>query len=214
MSDGLNIVSQNNKNLSTVLAADSVKTDFQGSDQRRLGEDLIKESLKHAGDSQAQAEKARDYLNAADNLERMAKAVRSQAKRIRENDVKPEDAVKHISEVFGNQVQMPLPKDATPEQLESIADDLEAKAKENRRIADDLLKDSEHKEQLSLKLKEQAMLVVKKETGADDLRMRSVTAHNEGLSMVFKKLGIYNVDMQFKEQVAYASRKASEKGLS
>jgi ribosomal protein L17 len=213
MSDGLNIVSQNNKNLSTVLAADSVKSDFQGSDQRKLGEDLIKESLKHAGDSQAQAEKARDYLNAADNLERMAKAVRSQAKRIKENDVKPEDAVKQISEVFGNQVQMPLPKDATPEQLESIADDLEAKAKENRRIADDLLKDSEHKEALSLKLKEQAMLMVKKETGADSLRMKSVTAHNEGLSMVFKKLGIYNVDMQYKEQVAYASRKASEKGL-
>ncbi len=205
------INSVNNKNLS-ILATESTQVNYEGGNQRRLGEDLLKESSKHLTDSRAQAEKAREYLNAADVLERAAKAVRAQAQRIKEGSVKKEDAVKEVAQVFGSMVQMPLPKNASPEELERIAEDLEAKAKENRLIADELLKDSESKEALSNRLREQAVMVAKKESGIDAMRMRSVTAHTEGLSMVFKKLGIYNLDMQYKELIAYASKKSMERG--
>lgn len=213
MSDNLNIVSQNNKNLSAVLSSDSVQNKSAGDTQRNLGEDLIKESAKHSNNSQAQAEQARQYLQAADALEKMAQAVRVKADQLRNNEVKKEDTVKEVMEIVGG-LEMPVPKNATPEQLEKMAEDLEAKAKENRKKADDLLITSEESEKMANQLKEQATMVHNKDNNISDLRMKSVSAHSEGLNMVFKKLGIYNVDMQYKEQIAYANKKASEKGLS
>lgn len=213
MSDNLNIVSQNNKNLSAVLSSDSVQNKSAGDTQRNLGEDLIKESAKHSNNSQAQAEQARQYLQAADSLERMAQAVRVKADQLRNKEVKKEDTVKEVMEIVGG-LEMPVPKNATPEQLEKMAEDLEAKAKENRKKADDLLINAEESEKMANKLKEQATLVHNKDNNMSDLRMKSVSAHSEGLNMVFKKLGIYNVDMQYKEQIAYANKKAAEKGLS
>lgn len=213
MSDNLNLVSQNNKNLSAILASESVQNKFEGDNQKNLGEELIKESAKHTNNSKAQAEQAREYLSAADSLEKMAQAVRVKAEQLRNNELKKEDTVKAVSEVVQG-LEMPVPKNATPEQLERMAEDLEAKAKENRRKADDLLQNSEESEKMASKLKEQAELVNKKDSNLSALRLKSVSAHTEGLSMVFKKLGIYNVDMQYKEQIAYASRKSAEKGLS
>lgn len=213
MSDSLNIVSQNNKNLSAVLSADSVQNKSAGDTQKSLGEDLIKESAKYSSNSQAQAEQARQYLQAADSLEKIAQAIRVKADQLRNKEVKKEDTVKAVKEIVGG-LEMPVPKDATPEQLERMAEDLEAKAKENRKRADDLLKHSEESEKMANKLKEQANMVHRKGDNMSDLRMKSVSAHTEGLNMVFKKLGIYNVDMQYKEQIAYANKKAAEKGLS
>lgn len=213
MSDNLNIVSQNNKNLSAVLSAESVQNKTAGDTQKSLGEDLIKESAKHSNNSQAQAEQARQYLQAAESLEKIAQAVRVKADQLRNKEVKKEDTVKEVMEIVGG-LQMPVPKNATPEQLERMAEDLETKAKENRKRADDLLKHSEESEKMANKLKEQANMVHRKGDNMSDLRMKSISAHTEGLSMVFKKLGIYDVDMQYKEQIAYANKKAAEKGLS
>ena len=46
-----------------------------------------------------------------------------------------------------------------------------------------------------------------------ELQLKSGQAHNEGLNIVFKKLGINRLDAEYKEQVAYSQKKESEARL-
>ncbi len=216
MTDSIGLINQSEstKKLSASLSIEGKGADLQDNSHKKLGDDLTKESQKYSNDSRAQSEQAREYLHAADALEKMAKAIRVKADELRKKEIKKEEAVKQIAEVIaGNGLQMPVPKDATPEQLEKIADDLENRAKENRVIANDLLKGAEEKEKIANKLKEQATMINQKENNMDDLRLKSVMAHSQGLNEVFKKLGIFKVEAQYKEQLAYAEKKAQEKGI-
>lgn len=209
MSNGPNAI-QNNKNTSAILATDGVQDKLESDSRRKVGEDLLKESTNYSDNSKAQADKAREYLAAADALEKMADAVRVKAEQLRNNEITKEKAVKEVVHVVGTVLQIPVPKNATPEMLENIAEELEAKAKENRRTADDLLKQSEESSRLAKQLKEQAEIITRKDMNLSDIHMKSAQAHNEGLNMVFKKLGIYRLDAEYKEQIAYSQKKAAE----
>lgn len=209
MTNGPNTV-HNNQQISAILTTDSAQNKLEGNSQKKIAEALLSESENYSLDSNQKKEQAQQYLMAADALEKMADAVRVKAEQLRNNEVNKDDVVKEVVEVVGVVLQMLVPKDATPELLDEIADSLEAKAKENRRMADDLLIHSEKSHELSVKLKEQANLISEKDMNISDLRLRSIVSHNEGLKMIFDKLGIFNLDAQYKEQVAYAERKSKE----
>lgn len=209
MTDGVNSV-QSSNNLSTILAVDSAQDKLEGRSQKKIVEELLKESTSFSNDSKAKAEQAREYLSAADSLEKMADAVRVKAEQLRKNEIKKEEAVKEVVEVVGKELEVPIPKNATPELLEQIADSLEARAKEHRQMADDLLKQSEESKRMANQLEEQAKILIKKDMNLSDLELKSAQAHTEGLNLVFKKLGIYKLDAEYKEQVAYAHKKKAE----
>lgn len=201
---------QSDKNISNVLMTESSQDKLDGHSKRKIAETLLQESTNFSNDSNTKAQKAQEYLQAADALEKAADAVRIKADQLRKGELEKEDAVKQVAETAGSMIEMPIPKDATPELLKSIANSLEEKAKENRRMADDLLKDSENSKRIANQLQEQADMLSKKDMNLSDLQLKSVQAHNEGLNMVFKKLGVYKLDAEYKQQVAYAQRKEAE----
>lgn len=198
------------KQISAVLASDAASDKLESSSQKRIAETLLKESDGYLQDSSAKQQQAQAYLQAADALEKMAQAVRLKADQLKKGEVEKEDAVKEVEQVVGTALQMPVPKDATPEELEDIADALEEKAKENRIKADDLLKGSEESAKMSNQLKEQASMIAQNDGNISDLRLKSATSQNEGLKMIYDKLGIGKLDSEYKSQVAYSEKKAQE----
>ncbi len=210
MSDKINSI-QSDKNMSNVLTTESAQDKLEGNSKHKIADALLMESNKFSDSSNKQAQKAQEYLQAADALEQAATAVRARADQMRKGQIKEEEKTKKVVEVPGSGVQIPIPKDATPELLEKMAESLEAKAKENRRMADDLLKESEGSKRMANQLQEHADLISKKDMSVSDLQAKSMQAHNEGLNMVFKKLGVYKLDSEYKEQVAYSHQKESDK---
>ena len=199
--------------ISEVLSANSDHNTLESNSQRKIAETLLKESETYSLDSNTKKEQANQYFIAADAMEKMAQAVRIKADQLRNKEIKQDEAVEEVMQIVGTILQIPVPKNATPELLDQIADSLERKAKENRMKADDLLQESEDYAKLSTQLKEQATMIVEKHISISDLRLQSAASHNEGLRMVFEKLGIYKVDAEYKEQVAYAERKAQQAQL-
>lgn len=198
------------KQVSAVLASDALGDKLESSSQKRIAETLIKESENYSLDSNRKKEQAQSYLHAADALEKMAEAVRLKAQQLRSGEIDKEKAVQEVEMVVGTALQMPVPKDATPEELEDIADALEEKAKENRIKADDLLKESEESDKMSKQLKEQASVIAENDGNISDLRLKTAASQNEGLKMIYDKLGIYKLDNEYKSQVAYSEKRAQE----
>jgi hypothetical protein len=198
------------KQASAILASDATQDKLESSSQKRIAESLIKESENYSLDSNKKKEQAQSYLQAADALEKMAEAVRKKAEQLRSGGVDKENAVREVDLIVGTTLQMPVPKDATPEELEDIADALEEKARENRMKADDFLKESEDSDKMSKQLKEQANMIAQNDGNISDLRLKTAASQNEGLKMIYDKLGIRNLDNEYKSQVAYAEKRAQE----
>ena len=212
MSEAINSI-DNNQKVSAILVSNSTDDKLESNSQKKIAEKLLGESSNYSNDSKAKSEQARALLSAADALEKLANAVRVYADQIKTKSTKKEESVKEVVQVPGQALEMPIPKDATPEQLKNIAKDLEDRAKENRRKADDLLIESEKSMGLAKQLKEHAGLIAKNDMKLSDVEWKSGQAHNEGLNMVFKKLGIYRLDAEYKEQVAYAQKRAAQDQL-
>ena len=214
MSETLNQVS-NIQKTNSVSAADNAN-DMLNRDkdsQKRIAQELLSESTNYTNDSNSKAQQAQEFLHAADALDKMAQAVRDKASQLRSGEINREKAIeeiKKIVQVNGQALEFPIPKDATPEQLTAIAEAIENKAKENRTKADDLLKESEKSAKLARQLKEQVEMLNRKEMKISELGLRSAAERNEGLNMVFKKLGIFRLDSEYKEQVAYSEKKTQE----
>ena len=178
---------------------------------KNLAQILLKESTNYSNDSQAKAQKAREYIKVSDDLKKKAASVRAKADRLRSEKLSAEERAKEINEIINmlpDNLKMLVPSDASPEVLDKIAHELESRAKDFRRKADDLLKDSEQSDNLAKQLKEQAGLVNRKDSSISDLHLKSVSAHNQGLLLVLKKLGIAKLDAEYKEQVAYSQGKS------
>ena len=202
----------NSQQAAQVLSSDSLDDKLEGNSQKKIAEALLNESENYSSDSNQKKELAHQYFLAANALEKMAEAVRIKADQLRNNEISKEKAVDEITEVAGVVLQMPVPKDATPELLDQIANTLEEKAKENKMKADEFLIQSERSFEMSKKLKEQAGIIGEKDISLSDIRLKSARFHNEGLKMVFDKLGIFQLDSEYKQQVAYAEKKAQEQG--
>ncbi len=180
---------------------------------KNLSQILLKESTNYLNDSQAKAEKAREYMDASKKLESMATAVRIKADKLRQKKLSEKertDAVKEVIDMLPDELKMLVPSNASPEVLDKIAHELESRAKDFRTRADDLLKDSETSDKLGKQLIEQANQVNKKDLNISDLHLKSGAAHNQGLLLVLKKLGIAKLDAEYKEQVAYSQSKAQQ----
>ena len=199
------------QNVNAVNATSKGQDTFSdGSMQKNIAVELLKESENWTNDSNSKKELAMQYLQASDHLMKLSQAIRQKADDLRKGEVDKDIAVRDLNNAAGDLLQFPIPKNATPELLEQIADSLEKKAKQNRVKADDLLKDSERSSRLARDLKEQSDILNEKGMNFSDLRLKSIAAHNEGLNMVFKKLGIFRLDAEYKEQVAYSQKKSSE----
>ena len=113
--------SQINQISGAVLAADSAQNGMEGNSKRKLAEILMKESGNYSSDSDAKSQKARELLAAADTLENIASSLRKKAEQMRRNEITKEAAVKSVSETVGAEYEIPVPENATPEQIEEIA---------------------------------------------------------------------------------------------
>ena len=164
-------------------------------------------------ESKQKSDQALQLLQAAEALEKAAEALRLKAQQIKNGKVDKEKGIDEIDETVQAILQIPIPKDSTPEMLLEMADRFEEKAKENRVKANDLLIQAEESSKLSAQLEKHAGMINKKDMNLNEMSFKQAAAHNEGLNMVFKKLGIYKLDAQYKSQVEYASRKAKEQGL-
>lgn len=212
MMDSVNLSQvQVNQLSGAVLAADSAQNGMEGNSKRKLAEILMKESDNYSSDSDAKSQKARELLAAADTLENIASSLRKKAEQMRRNEITKEAAVKSVSETVGAEYEIPVPENATPEQIEEIAKSFEKRAKEMRANADELLKQSEESQRYAKQLKEQSEAIEKNDGSFSDWQLKSAQAHNEGLNLVFKKLGIYKLDAEYKEQVAYSQRQEASK---
>ena len=213
MTDAANI-SNDIKDLNSVSAMSSSEDLLNKShSNKNLAQVLFKESNNYLNDSQAKAEKAREYISVSDDLKKKAASVRAKADRLRQGKLSEEEkarAINDIKNMLPDQLKMLVPANASPEVLAQIADELESRAKEFRIKADDLLTDSEQSNKLSKQLQEQANLVNKKDLKISDLHLKSASAHNQGLLLVLKKLGIAKLDAEYKEQVAYSQAKAQQ----
>lgn len=200
------------KKTGAITAADNIlnKSD---NPYRKIANELLKESEQGFFDSHAKEEQAKQFLYAADALEKMADFVKKKAIMLKNDQINEEEAVKtvkNIVEKHGLTLEIPIPKNATPEILEQIADKLERKAKEYRLKADELLKDAERIRHHAEILKNQAEMIMRKDDSLSLLHLKTALAHNEGLRMIFKKLGIYKLDNEYKEHLAYAEKKVTE----
>lgn len=209
MSHSVNPV-DNNKNEIQVLNINSIQDKVQSNSNKNVAEELLKESNNYLLDSNQKKEQAQQYLQAALALEKMADAVRLRAQQLRNGEIDKNKAIDEVTAAIKGALEFPIPPHATAETLDQIADALEAKARENRMKAEDLIKDAKGSAELSLKLQEQAELIVQKELKLSDLSLKSIISRNEGLKMVFEKLGVFKLDAQYKEQVAYAQKKSQE----
>ncbi|MBI3590236.1 MAG: hypothetical protein HY094_02520 [Candidatus Melainabacteria bacterium] len=208
MSEAMNSAN-NNQKVGAILASNSDNDKLESNSQKKIADKLLNESSNYSKDSRQKAEQARELLSAAEALSRLASAVRAHAEQIRSNPVKKTEEsaqTQKTIKVLGKELEMPIPKNATPEQLENMAKDLEDKAKENRRKADDLLIDSEKHSKLAAELEKQAKFI-EGNVKISDVQMKLVQAHNEGLNMVFKKLGIYTLDAEYRRQVESSVQK-------
>ncbi|GEM_PF-2561847 len=214
MTDSINLNPvQVNQASSAILAADSAQNSMEGNSKKKLAEILMKESDNYSSDSDSKSQKARELLSAADTLENIATSLRKKAEQMRRNEIDKKEAVKSISETVATEYEIPVPENATPEQIEEIAKSFEKKAKDMRSQADDLLKQSEESQRYAKQLKEQCETIERSDGSFSNWQLESARAHNEGLNLVFKKLGIYRLDAEYKEQVAYSQRQeAAQKG--
>lgn len=195
------------KRVNAMLAADTAQDKMHSN--QKIAERLLKESTNYSSDSDAKMQEAQKYLQAAQALEQLAQVVRQRAEELRRGEIDQEKAATTVASA-AQVLQMPIPKDATPELLEEMANNLEEKAKENRRTADDLIKQAQESRRLAKQLEEQAHIIAKKDMVLSDVDMKTAVAHNEELRLVFIKLGIIKLDSQYKEQVAYGERKANQ----
>ena len=213
MADAVNI-SNGIKDSNSISGTSSTEDLLNKSNSNKnLAQILLQESTNFLNDSQAKAEKAREYISVSDDLKKKASAVRAKADKLRQGELSEEEkanAVKGIIDMLPDNLKMLVPSNATPEVLDKIANELESRAKEFRTKADDLLKDSEQSDKLAKQLKEQADLVNKKDLNMSDLHLKSASAHNQGLLLVLQKLGIARLDAEYKEQVAYSQSKAQQ----
>ena len=205
--------SKNPQQIEAVISNDSVNYKNEGDQHKHLAKQILQESANFSNDSKQKAEEAQKLMQAADALERVAQMLRMHAQQIRNGEVEKEKSVSEASKAHEAALQIPIPKDATPETLLDMADKYEQKAKENRGKANDLLVQSEKDMEMSQQLEKQVGMINKKDMKLNELSFKQAAAHNEGLNMVFKKLGIYRLDTEYKAQVEYAQRKAKEQGL-
>lgn len=215
MSESIGSINPNikDKQIQNIAAVDGNQKKFESDDQKEIANKLLKESEGYSESSKEKAEEAKKYVEAAQALEQMANAVRARASLLKNkeiDEVKKKEIIKEISEVVGNKLEFPVPKDASPELLEQIADTLEAKAKENRLKADDLLISSEQDEKLSKQLKEQAGILKKKNLDFSDLDLKSKVAHNEGLSKILKMMGVARLDAEYRDQLAMIEKSSGK----
>ena len=185
----------------------------ESSSNQNLAQVLLKESTSHLNDSKAKAEKAQEYIKVSNDLKEKASAVRAKANKLREKKLSKEEkteAAKEIIDMLPDNLKVLVPSNAEPDVLDKIAHELESRSKEFRTKADDLLKDSENSDKLAKQLKDQSDMVNKKDLTTSDLNLKSASAHNQGLLLVLKKLGIAKLDAEYKEQVAYSQNKAQQ----
>lgn len=209
MSQGINSI--DNKNEIRVMSVNSNQDKLDSHSNKKMAEELLQESSKYATDSNEKKEQAQKYLQVAQALEKMADAVRLKAQQLRSGEIAKDKAVEEVAAVVEAVLQMPVPKNATPELLEQIADELESRAKESRTKAEDLMKDSRKSLELSLEMQERAESIVQKELNLTDLNLKSIISRTEGLKMVFEKLGVFKLDSMYRQQVSDAQKKAHEK---
>ena len=177
---------------------------------KNLAQILFKESTNFLNDSHAKAEKAQEYIKVSNDLNKKAAEVRAKADRLRQEQLSEEEKTKIVNGIINllpDDLKMLVPSNASPEVLDKIAHELESRAKDFRVKADGLLKDSERTDKLAKQLKKQAEMIDKKNLTLSDLQLKSASAHNQGLLMVLKKLGIAKLDAEYKEQVAYTQSK-------
>ena len=205
MTDAVNI-SNEIKDLNSVSAVGGAEDLLNKShSNQNLAQILLKESTNFLNDSQAKSEKAQEYIKVSDDLKKKAAAVRVKADSLRRQKLSGEEKAKIVKDIIGmlpDDLKLLVPSNASPEVLDKIAHELEERAKEFRTKADDLLKDSEHSDKLAKQLKEQSNLINKKDFNISDLHLKSALAHNQGLLLVLKKLGIAKLDAEYKNQVA------------
>ncbi|OGI19414.1 MAG: hypothetical protein A3B68_03710 [Candidatus Melainabacteria bacterium RIFCSPHIGHO2_02_FULL_34_12] len=213
MSHAVNSINANQQ-ANAVAATDQAQDNqFNGNQHREIAKDLLSESANFNADSKKKQEEAQTLLNAAAVMEKIADMLRTKAQQIQNGEVNKDKAIDEVKEIVETVLQVPVPKNATPEMLLDMADKFEAKGKENRKRADDLLIQSEHSASMATQLEKHAEMINKKDMKLSELTFRNAAAHNEGLNMVFKKLGIYRLDAEYKQQVEYAERRSKEQGL-
>ena len=204
MTDAANI-SNELKDLDSVSAVGGSSDLLNKSNSNQnIAQVLLKESTNFLNDLQAKAQKAREYITVSDDLKKKAAAVRAKADMLRQEKLSKEEkekAVKEIINMLPDDLKLLVPSNASPEVLEKIAHELEERAKDFRTKADDLLKDSEQSGKLARQLQEQANMVNKKNLSFSDLHLKSASAHNQGLLLVLKKLGIAKLDAEYKQQI-------------
>ena len=212
MNDGLNIVN-NTQKVASVLENQDLNDKFEGNKQKLGSQDLLNESHNLAGESKQKTEEAQKLLHAAGALEKIANTLRTHAQGVQNGETEKDRSIQEVSKAHEAVLQVPIPKDATPETLLDMAEKYERKAKDNRARADDLLIQAEEAHSMSTQLEKHAGMLNKKDMKLNELSFKQALAHNEGLNMVFKKLGIYKLDTEYKAQVQYAEKKAKEMGL-
>lgn len=208
MSGSIDNIERNAKAPAAVIAADSVQSHLESDNKKKIADDLRSEATTFSSDSKAKAEQARKIQDEATMLEQAARALRLKADQKKRNEKVNEDKAVEMAATI---LEITIPKDAPPEMLEELANRLESIAKDKRRQADDLLKQSEESERIAKQLQEHADML-SRNMSLSDIQLKTAQAHNEGLNLVFKKLGIYKLDAQYKQQVAYSLEKdASDK---
>ena len=179
--------------------------------QKNISQILLKESTSYQNDSQEKAKQAREYAQVSNDLKQKANAVRARANFLRQKGISEEEKLNHTKEIIGmlpEQMKMLVPRNASPEVLDKIADELESRAKQFRQKSDDLLQESEAQQKFGNQLKEQPDVLQIKDTSASELQFKSASAYNQGLLAVLKKLGIARLDAEYKDQIAYSESKA------
>ena len=212
MPDGLS-VNSSTQGVTSVLESQSTCDQSEGDKQRHIAKELLKESHNFAGESKEKTEQAQRLIQAADALEKIANMLRAYAQGIKNGEIEKDKAIEEVSKAVEAVLQVPIPKDATPEMLLDMAEKYDHKAKENRTKADELLVQAEEAHSLSVQLEKQVGMLNRKDMNLNELSFKQAAAHSEGLSMVYKKLGIYKLDAEYKSQVEYSQKKAKEMGL-
>ena len=209
MSQGANSVDSTNE--MKVLTSNALKDKLEGKSYKVIAEELFKESERQYLVADQKRELGAQYHEAAQALDDLANTIRLKAKLLREGKITSLEAVSHVSEATKNILEFPIPRDATPEILEKIADRLQEKAVAYRQKANDLVKDAEESRDVSRELKEQAEDLMEREFEISEFQMKSIVSRNEGLKIVFDKLSVFKVDSEFRSQVAYSQSKREEK---
>ncbi len=210
MTDNINISEINDSNSISALE-NSQDILNKSNSNKNVAQILLKESTNYQNDSQAKSERAKEYIKVSNDLKQKANAVRAKANELRSTKASKEEKAKAAKEVISmlpDDLKMLVPTNASPEVLDKIADELESRSKDFRMKADDLLKDSENSDKLSKQLKEQAGMLDKKNWNISDLHLKSASAHNQGLLLVLRKLGIAKLDTEYKEQIASGQSKS------